>query len=542
MSFSNSTSAANATIVNNGGIQFSGDSTAANSTITNNGAGDVLFFSNSTAGNAIITNNGTGGVLFISNSTGGNAIITNNGAGTVDFSSTSGPADDNRITAGSIAGGGQFFLGPNQLTVGGNNLSTTVSGVIADCSATCTAIDDERPSTGGSLVKIGTGTMILSGANTYTGGTTISGGVLQFGDGGATGSILGNVINNATLAFNRSNAYQFDGVISGTGVLRQIGAGVTTLTANNTYTGATTVAAGGLIVNGSIASSSSLTVNQGAFVGGTGTLPSTVITGTLAPGNSIGTVTIGGNLTFGAGSIYQVEVSPAAADRTNITGSASLAGTVQAIPLAGSFRGQTYTILNAGGRISGTFGSLIVTGTFAPGARNPHLTYDANNVFLVLDPSALTPQLSASASVNQRAVANAIDKAVAAGATPPAAFDLLLNLSGPAALNARTQISGEVATGAQQAGLRAMDLFLGVMLNPFLHGRGETAMAGGPALAFAPGAARDSTNAATGCCCGLRRVPQGAGGAGGHVRPALEHLGLGLRRHLEERRRCRHRQ
>ena len=279
-----------------------------------------MFFSNSTAGNAIITNNGTGGVLFFSNSTAGNAIITNNGAGTFDFSSTSGPADDNRITAGSIAGGGLFFLGANQLTVGGNNLSTTVSGVIADCSATCTAIDDESPSTGGSLVKIGTGTMILSGANTYTGGTTISGGVLQLGDGGVTGSILGNVINNATLAFNRSNAYQFDGVISGTGVLNQIGAGVTTLTANNTYTGATTVAAGGLIVNGSIASSSSLTVNQGAFVGGTGTLPSTVISGNLAPGNSIGTVTISGNLTFNAGSTYQVEVSPAAADRTNVTG------------------------------------------------------------------------------------------------------------------------------------------------------------------------------------------------------------------------------
>lgn len=78
-----------------------------------------------------------------------------------------------------------------------------------------------------------------------------------------------------------------------------------------------------------------------------------MITGTLAPGNSIGTVTIGGSLTFGAGSVYQVAVSPAAADRTNITGSASLAGTVQAIPLAGSFRGQTYTILNAGAASAG---------------------------------------------------------------------------------------------------------------------------------------------------------------------------------------------
>ena len=64
-----------------------------------------------------------------------------------------------------------------------------------------------------------------------------------------------------------------------------------------------------------------------------------------------------------------------------------------------------------------------------------------------------------------------------AGATIPAAFDTLFNFSGPGALNALTQIAGEVATGMQQAGFRAMDLFLGVMLNPFLHGRGETGAA-----------------------------------------------------------------
>ena len=100
------------------------------------------------------------------------------------------------------------------------------------------------PGSGASLVKVGAGTLTLSGANTYTGGTTITAGTLQLGNGGTTGSILGDVVNNATLAFNRSNAYQFDGAISGSGAVQQIGAGTTTLTAVNTYAGATTISAG----------------------------------------------------------------------------------------------------------------------------------------------------------------------------------------------------------------------------------------------------------------------------------------------------------
>jgi autotransporter-associated beta strand protein len=64
------------------------------------------------------------------------------------------------MTAGSIEGAGTFSLGSNQLTVGSNNLSTTVSGVIRG--------------TGGSLVKVGSGTLTLSGTNSYTGPTTVS--------------------------------------------------------------------------------------------------------------------------------------------------------------------------------------------------------------------------------------------------------------------------------------------------------------------------------------------------------------------------------
>ena len=94
--------------------------------------------------------------------------------------------------------------------------------------------------------------------------------------------------------------------------------------------------------------------------------------GNLAAGNSIGTLTVNGNLTFNAGGTYTVEVSPSAADRTNVTGHRDpdrrhRAGD-RAVP--GSFRSQTYTILNASGGFGGTqFAGLNVTGSFCRPAR-----------------------------------------------------------------------------------------------------------------------------------------------------------------------------
>ena len=69
----------------------------------------------------------------------------------------------------------------------------------------------------GSVIQAGTGTTILTGDSSYTGGTTISAGTLQLGDGGTTGSILGDVADNGTLAFDRSDTVAFPGVISGSG-------------------------------------------------------------------------------------------------------------------------------------------------------------------------------------------------------------------------------------------------------------------------------------------------------------------------------------
>jgi fibronectin-binding autotransporter adhesin len=95
----------------------------------------------------------------------------------------------------------------------------------------------------GGMSQIGTGTTILTADNTYSGGTTISAGTLQLGDGGATGGIVGDVIDNGKLVFDRSDTITFAGVISGSGSVSQTGLGTTILTADNSYTGGRPLAA-----------------------------------------------------------------------------------------------------------------------------------------------------------------------------------------------------------------------------------------------------------------------------------------------------------
>ena len=96
------------------------------------------------------------------------------------------------------------------------------------------------------LIKYGTGVLTIMSDATYTGGTTINAGTLQIGNGGTSGSIIGDVNDNGTLAFNRSDIVTFCGVVSGTGALTQVGSGTTILTGANIYCGGTTIAAGTL--------------------------------------------------------------------------------------------------------------------------------------------------------------------------------------------------------------------------------------------------------------------------------------------------------
>lgn len=362
--------------------------TAGSAHITNNA--QLAFYGNSTAADAVIAN--IGNVLFDGNSTPGNAQLVNTAPTAVINFFTPGPNSDGKISAGSIAGNGHFDLNSIELTVGGNNLSTVVTG----------ALTGDGNITGISLIKVGNGKLTLSGVNTYTGATTVDGGTLA--------------------------------------------------------------------VNGSIASSSAVTVNSGGILGGTGIVGNATIAsaGTLAPGNSIGTLTVSGNLAFTGGSFYAVEVSTTAADRTNVSGAATLTGaTVQAVAIPGSFRSQTYTILNATSGFGGTqFAGLSVSGSFSP-TRNPHLTYDLNNVYLVLDPGTIV--LPAGTGVNQTNVAGTINKAVEGGATPPASFDVLLNMSDAQLKRALSEVSGQPGAAGTQAAFNAMQQFLG-MLDPLGSG------------------------------------------------------------------------
>src|SRR6266496_1758962 len=353
--FTNSATAGNATITNNIELIFDNSSTADHATITNNEGSDVIFFEGTpaaTAGNATITNNGAavsgafpGETLFNPGDAGNATLIANGGTGGGDgglivFSSAGGVSTGGTarvkvfgngnldisqqsasgLTTGSIEGNGRVFLGANKLTVGANNLSTTFSGLIRDGGIV--------GGTGGSLTKIGRGTLSLTKANTYTGGTILRAGTLLVKNttGSATGS--GAVHVNA-------------GTLGGTGKIA----------------GAMTVGTGSGI---------------GAF---------------LSPGNSAtkpGTLTINNNtLTFNSDSTYKC-----ALDRTTVTATqvAAKGLTIKsgARFVFGDFfttgtltTGTVLTVINntSASAIVSTFSNLPNGSTFASNGNNFQVNY-----------------------------------------------------------------------------------------------------------------------------------------------------------------------
>ena len=201
--FGNST-AETATIINEGGAVVGGggglthldnDSTAANGTFINHGGtteganGGLTEFIGGTSGNAILIADGTfsgfgaGRIAFDTSGGGGVPQVELFGTGALEI----GVSIARTVTIGSIEGDGLVFLGRNNLEIGGNNLSTLFAGVIGGAR--------------GSLTKIGTSTLELTGANIYTGGTTIEGGKLVVNNMTGSGTGIGIVqVNGGRLS------------------------------------------------------------------------------------------------------------------------------------------------------------------------------------------------------------------------------------------------------------------------------------------------------------------------------------------------------
>jgi outer membrane autotransporter protein len=261
----------------------------------------------------------------------------------------------------------------------------------------------------GGFSKAGPGTAVLSGANSHSGATSVTGGTLRAGAAGAfSANSAFTVASGATLSLNgfsqsigslagagaaaigaatlttgsNNNSTTFSGAILGTGGLVKTGSGTLSLTGTSSFTGATSVGAGMLVVNGSLAGSV-VTLNGGTL-GGSGTVGGiNAVAGAVAPGNSIGTLSVAGNVAFGPGSTYQVEANAAgAADRINATGTATLTGgLVQVLAEQGDYALSTrYVILAAQGGVGGTFASLTTNLAFL----TPTLTYGADEVVLTL--------------------------------------------------------------------------------------------------------------------------------------------------------------
>jgi autotransporter-associated beta strand protein len=335
----------------------------------------------------------------------------------------------NTDTIASLTGGGSVTLGGGTLATGGDNTSTTFSGVISGS---------------GSIVKEGTGTFTLSGANTYSGNTRIAAGHLRLGANNALPSttavsmgglgsasttlelnnfndtigslslvlFLGNefvMLGTGTLTTGGDNtSTAFDGIISGTGRLTKVGTGTFSLFGNNTYTGETTVQAGTLFVAGS-QPGSPVFVNGGTL-SGTGTVGSITVNspGNVNAGSSTftGILHSNGTATFNAGSSLGVRINGLNAgsgyDQVTVSGAVDLTHQPALNASLGfnAMIGQGFTILT-GSSITGQFSGLPQDAGLTIGGARFQIHYNPTSVVLTRVAGPATQYLVSAPSTSQ---------------------------------------------------------------------------------------------------------------------------------------------
>ncbi|WP_374468925.1 SwmB domain-containing protein [Phenylobacterium sp.] len=439
---------------------------AGGGTIVSDGAALELHGNRTINGEALILNgdgvSGAGALRHVSGSTDWNGATT--------------LGSDAKITADA----GVLFL-LQGISSAGHDLTVGGAGTIQ-------ALDAVNLGTGG-ITKVGSGELFLADANTYSGVTTILGGTVRLGNGGAMtaandvviadvagarlvldgpsqtiGSLSGGgstggavEFTSADLTIDQDTDTTFAGVISSTSAgLIKAGTGELTLTGANTYSGLTTVAGGRLQIDGSLAGGA--TVQAGGELGGTGDVLGTVTVqagGRVAAGESPGLLSTG-NLTLASGGTLEQEIDGASTgqfDVVDVTGTVTLGGAILDVQL-GAFTptvGASFVIIDNDGAdgVVGTFAGLAEGANFAADGFNFVISYaggDGNDVELTVAaaPDSSPPTLSA-ATVNGAALVLTWSESLAV-AGPPAAGAFTVMVAGSAMAVTGVTVNGAART------------------------------------------------------------------------------------------------
>lgn len=396
-------------------------------TITNGGLvhGATGMVGGGGAGSGAVNVDGAGSTWItdattaIGNSSDGTLTITNGGLVT-DMFGVLGSATGVTGT-GFVDGAGSSWTSSSDLLIGNNGTGVLTLSNGGEASAATLVVARNAGSTG---------TLNIGGA---AGGPAAAAGIVT--------APLVRIGAGGTVNFNHTEAaYDFASVFDGSGTINQL-AGNTIITGTSgTFFGATNVHGGRLAVNGSLAGS--IVTVSGGVLGGTGTVGGIVANagGIVGPGNSIGTLNVNGDVTFMAGSTYQVEVAGTSqSDLLAVTGTATLGGAVKVVKPSGGYAlNSHYTILTAAGGITGIFDD-------ASAASGPlpfllfDLSSDPNNIYLDVSRSAAT-FASVGVTRNQRA-AGAGTESLGLG---NGIVDAIIQLDTASALDAFDALSGEI--------------------------------------------------------------------------------------------------